>query len=265
MKSKYFFNNKYKLLIIVFLLYTGTDIILHKGQVCVLLPNSFDRNTAQIHLDRCQDSLIIRNKRWLKGVNTIFEIKNIDTKISGFEMDLYYDISSASFRVYHDSSAISETRIDEILDIYKERRMSASIWLDFKNLTEANCTSALVSLIKIRDEYGLHNKMIIESNALDQLDIFCENGFFTSFYVPFFNPYLLKSNELNIIADSMSNHLKRCQVSALSGYYFQYPFLEKKFPEYPILIWAADSKYSMVSYIFNRSLMTNERVKVVLY
>ncbi len=80
-----------------------------------------------------------------------------------------------------------------------------------------------------------------------------------------FITYLLKENELNRIADSISNNLERYPVSALSGYYFQYPFLKKYFPTYPILTWADKSSLSVVSFIFNRSLQTEEHLKIILY
>ena len=265
MKSKHYYKNKFFLGALVIILILCTDILLHKGMVRVLIPNSFIKNRAPANFLHCDQQLVINSKIWRKAIDSADAMNKLPANIAGFEVDVYFDSTINSFYVYHDSSGISTIRIEELLDIYKNRNLSASIWFDFKNLNCDNHEKALNAFIEIRKKYDLLNKMIIESTTIKYLPAYCDSGFFTSYYTPFFNPYLLKENELNRIADSISNNLSRYPVGALSGYYFQYPFLKKYFPNYPILIWADKGSFSLVSFIFNRSLKKDEHLKIILY
>ncbi len=265
MKSKHYYKNKFFLVALVIILILGTDILLHKGMVRILIPDSFIKNRAAADFPHCDQQLVNKSKIWRKAIDSADAMNKLPAGIAGFEVDVYFDSSINSFYVYHDSSEISTIRIEELLDIYKNRNLSASIWFDFKNLNSANHEKALNACVTIRKKYNLQNKMLIESTNIQYLPAFCDKGFYTSYYTPFFNPYLLKEDELNRIADSISNNLNRYPVSALSGYYFQYPFLKKYFPNYPILTWADKSSLSLVSFIFNRSLQKDEHLKIILY
>ena len=106
--------------------------------------------------------------------------------------------------------------------------------------------------------------MIIESSDPQLLQSFCDSNFYTSYYTPFFNPYLITENESIYTIDLISTNLKKYPTSAISGYYFQYPFLKKYFPNYPLLIWADKGNYSLVGNIFNNMLGKDEQLKVVL-
>ncbi len=233
--------------------------------VRVMIHSSFTNGRTPVDFLHCKQPLTINSKAWAKAIDSVIAIKNMDTKTGGFEVDVYFDNTINSFYVYHDSAGMSTIKIEEILDVYKTRNLSASIWFDFKNLNSANYDKALHAFVAIRGKYNLENKMIIESTNIKYLPVFCENGFYTSYYTPYFNPYLLKENDLNKIIDSISNNLKIYPVSALSGYYFQYPFLKKYFPNYPVLTWAAKSNFSIVSYIFNQSLQKDRHLKIILY
>ncbi len=265
MKSKHYYKNKFFLGALVIILILCTDILLHKGMVRILIPDSFIKNRAAADFPHCDQKLVNNSKTWRKAIDSADAMNKLPAGIAGFEVDVYFDSTINSFYVYHDSSGISNIRIEELLNIYKNRNLSASIWFDFKNLNSANHEKALNAFIAIRKKYDLLNKMIIESTNIKYLPPFCESGFFTSYYTPFFNPYLLEGNKLNEFADSIANNLNRYPVSALSGYYFQYPFLKKYFPNYPILTWADKSSLSVVSFIFNRSLQKEEHLKIILY
>ena len=265
MKSKGFYKNKFFLGALIIIIILGTDILLHKGMVRALIPDSFTSDRVPADFLHCTQSLILHSKNWRKAIDSESVMKNLNLNTDGFEVDIYFDSTINSFYVYHDSSAMSPTKIEQLLDIYKNRNLSASIWFDFKNLNSSNHDKALYAFIAIRQKYKLENKMIIESSNIKYLPAYCESGFFTSYYTPFFNPYLLKENDLKQITDSICNNLKQYPVSALSGYYFQYPFLKKYFPNYPILTWASKSNFSIVSFIFNNSLKEDKHLKIILY
>ncbi len=163
---------------------------MHRGMISVLIPSTFIESRAAVDFVHCKQSLIISSKTWRKAIDSAEAMNKLPAGIAGFEVDVYFDSTIHSFYVYHDSSGISTIQIEDLLDIYKERKLSASIWFDFKNLNETNHEKALSALINIRAKYNLQNKMLIESTNIRYLSSFCDKGFFTSYYTHFFNPYL---------------------------------------------------------------------------
>ena len=107
--------------------------------------------------------------------------------------------------------------------------------------------------------------MIIESSSPANLTAFCDSGFFTSYYAPNFNPYQIQEDTLVNFIDIMANNLKKYRVTALSGYYFQYPVLKKYFPNFPILTWTDKSNISLITRVFNKHLENEQQIKIVLY
>jgi hypothetical protein len=265
MKSKDYFGNKYFFGLVVILIIICVDILFHKGMTRVLIPDSFTKNISPADFPHCNNILIQHSKRWVKAVDNEAAIKKLAGNTDGFEVDIYFDTTIHSFYVYHDSSGISSLTVDHLLDVYKKRNLTSSIWFDFKNLNYFNHEGSLIALIALRQKYGLQNKMIVESSQISYLTHFCENGFFTSYYTPYFNPYELKENDLKNIVDTISHNLKLYPVSALSGYYFQYPFLKKYYPGYPILTWAEKNNFSLVSAVFNWHLEKESHLKIILY
>lgn len=257
--------NKYTLSLFILLLCLFTDIVLHKGMSRVILPKLFTDKISAQKFSRCAQPLKNNGKKWVKAVNTLQRIKQLNMDAPGFEMDVYFDTVKNYLEVYHDSSEHGYPKIEEILKVYKERKLSSSIWLDFKNLSAENEKKSLNYILLLREEYHLQNKLIIESALPQYLQSFCDSGFFTSYYVPFFNPYQLTENELLQTIDTIAFNLKKYPVAALSGYYFQYPFLKKFFPDYPVLTWSQKSNYSLVSNIFNWLLLYDDRTAIVLY
>ena len=265
MKSKHYFINKYFIGIVLILILLCVDILFHKGMTRVLIPDSFVEDIAPADFPHCNNALIVPSKNWVKAVDNEPAMKKLAVNTGGFEVDVYFDTKIHSFYVYHDSAGMSSLTIDHLLDIYKNRNLTSSIWFDFKNLNNYNQEQSVNACIALRKKYNLQNKMIIESSRIDYLPRFCENGFFTSYYTPYFNPYQMDKNDLIKIIDTISYNLKLYPVSALSGYYFQYPFLKKFYPNYPILTWSMDNNFSLVSAIFNRQLKNEPHLKIILY
>ncbi len=265
MKKNSFILNKYTLSLLILLLCLGVDIILHKGMSRVMLPKSFTINRSPQIIARCDNPLIISHKRWKKAVNTAQKMELVDADAAGLEMDVYFDTVKNVLQTYHDSSELKRPFVEDVLNVYQARRLTASIWLDFKNLTPANEKKSLAYISLLRQRYQLQHKLIIESHVPQSLSAFCDSGFFTSYYTPFFNPYQLTEKEISQAIDTIAVNLKKYPASALSGYYFQYPLLKKFFPNYPILIWAETDRFSFVSTVFNHSIANDPDVKIVLY
>ncbi|MFT3982072.1 MAG: hypothetical protein QM687_16510 [Ferruginibacter sp.] len=264
--KKGFITNKYTISVFILLAILATDIILHKGMSRVIIPENFtDKRSPQEGIARCNSELIIKEKKWRKAVNTPALAAVLDSSVSGFEMDLYFDTAKKSFYVYHDTSVISNVLIEDILQVVEQKRLAPSIWFDIKNLSEQNKNLVLEKVCALRSRFGLQKRMLIESPNISCLTTFCDSSFYTSFYTPFFNPYNEKEEALTQKIDSIAGLLKKYPVSALSGYYFQAPFLMKFFPGFPILTWADDAKISIVGNIFKYRLEHQQNISIVLY
>ncbi len=261
----YLLKNKYSVSAIILLGLLGTDILLHKGMSRVMLAGNFTDKITSFHLPVCENNLLKKEKTWIKAINTTSLMKQLPTTTNGIECDVYFDTKTNCFKVYHDSTALSNLVIDSLLDIYQSQKLDANIWLDFKNLDSVNSGKALIELNRLKIKYQLNNKLIIESSSAKQLKQYCDSGYFTSYYVPYFNPYEVKEEKLIHFIDSIKSNLKMYPTSALSGYYFQYPILKKCFPDYPILTWADRSSASLVSYFFSKQLNNDSMIKVVLF
>lgn len=261
---KRFAQNKYKLMLLIIGLYLCADVWLHKGQVRVLFPGNF---TGEIHtaLEPQSKSLLInQDKHWKKGINTRKQINELDTATAGFECDVYFDSAAHTFHVHHDADKNAGFDLDDLLEIYQRRNLQASIWLDVKNLHEFNAGQALETLVAIRARYKLRNKLLVESGHAGLLSNFSDSGFFTAYYVPFFNPYQTDSEIMKQRANSIASVISKSKVNALSGYYFQCSFLNHFFPKYPVLTWVEHRPLSIVNYFFSRKMAANTAVFVEL-
>lgn len=265
MKIKSILANKYTVSALFLLGLVLVDMLRHRGMITVMLPGKIieKRNIASI--PRCDLPLLSKHKTWKKAINTIEQIHQLDSNISGFEVDVYFDTAKNRFEVYHDSARYSSLDLASILDVYKSRLLTASIWLDFKNLSSFNALPALHSLSVLRNTYTLQDKLIVESSFPRYLQPFCDNNFFTSYYIPLFNPYRIPKMDLLQHLDDIDKMIHLYPVSALSGYYFQYPALKNYFPKYPVLTWTDNAGLSPVANIFNKKLLQDPSVKVILF
>ncbi len=265
MKKFGFITNKYTVSVLILLCFLLTDIVLHKGMSRVIIPSSFSDKITPVNLPICDRPLLKKGKIWIKAINNIDLMQKVPVNTAGIECDVYFDIQKDHFDVYHDSAAMSTLNLDSLLAACYNKKLSADIWLDFKNLTAENSIPALNEITRLKNKYKLDSQFIVESGSPQFLKAYCDSGYFTSYYVPFFNPYQSKEPAIIQFADSVRNNLMKYPTSAISGYYFQYPVLKKYFPNYPILTWADNSSVSVVSYFFKRQLENDESIKVILF
>ncbi|RYF90682.1 MAG: hypothetical protein EOO03_03125 [Chitinophagaceae bacterium] len=264
MKKNSFWKNKYTVLLCILLLLLVADVWMHKGMARYLFPLSMPAQTGFNKLQPLPTNLIVGGTQWKKAVNSIEVMNALPANTAGLEIDVYFDNTRNNFLVYHDSSAASNTTLLQLLELYKKKNLSASLWLDFKNLSDNNQHRALTHLMQLRNQYNLQQKIIVESTHPQWLQIFNNANFFTSYYVPYFNPYKEDDARLVKHIDSIVNTLRQYNVGALSGYYFQLPALKKYFPSYPQLTWVAKQEISVVSMLFHEKITSDPSVKVVL-
>lgn len=255
---------KYIVLATFVLLYFMADAIMHKGLVRVMIPHTFLQTDVYRQVAPTHSELINKNKKWVKGVNSPKDLERVSRKVGGLEIDVYFDTVSQVFWVHHNPEASHPYKLNDLLIKYKEKRLDCSIWLDFKNLSANNKQSSLEVLMMLREEYQLKNKILVESQLPELLNEFAKHQFFTVYYTPYFNPYFLSKDSLQLMQEKIEMKLAHSDINALSGYYFQYPFLHERFPGYPILIWGSDDKWSVVNQLFNQFIKRKPEVFIML-
>jgi hypothetical protein len=238
---------------------------MHKGLTRILLPETFPAYKTNTGHPQSKNILINTGKEWIKAVNTKELLDPVETLAAGIECDVYYNHEKNIFEVHHDPGKATGFELNELLEEYKKKQLQASIWLDLKNLNDSNYSSAANALANMRSKYQLANKVLVESGRADLLTIFSDSGFYTSYYIPLFNPYQINDEEMKHWVDSLSMVLSRAKVNAVSGYYFQYPFLHHYFPNYPVLTWAANDRLSLVNWLFKKKAASAKEIFIVLY
>ncbi|MEP7255026.1 MAG: hypothetical protein ABI666_04575 [Ferruginibacter sp.] len=246
-------------------LYLVADVIQHKGLTRVLLPKTFPAYKTDTSYPQNKNILINKNKEWIKAVDSKELLSKLDSTTSGMECDVYFDLQKKIFDVHHDINKSIGLNLDDLLNAYNKKSLQASIWLDLKNLDDSNYNAAVATLTDLRNKYRLINKLLVESNRADLLTAFSDSGFYTSYYTPMFNPYQINDEETKHWVDSLSAVINRSGVNALSGYYFQYPFLHHYFPNYPVLIWSANDRLSLVNWLFKKKIAASKEVFIALY
>jgi hypothetical protein len=257
-------QNKYKVMAFIVGLYLLVDVLQHKGQARVLFPKDFPAGEGHILQPQSKSTIININKNWKKGINTIEKLNELKVETPGFECDVYFDTATKIFDVYHDPGKSKGLGLDNLLQRYQQKKLTASIWLDIKNLDEGSSTTALRSLIELQKKYSLQNKILIESGRAHLLSAFSDSGFFTSYYVPSFNPYKINEAKTALWGDSISAVISKTKVNALSGYYFQSGFLRHYFPQYPVLTWVDNVDFSLVNLLFQQKINSDRSIFIVL-
>lgn len=261
---KWIAQNKYKLMAFIIGLYLLVDVLQHKGQARVLFPKNFTEVKKEALLPQSKSILINKDKNWKKAVNTKDRMNELKVDDAGFECDVYFDTAARSFYVHHDPDKNIGYNLNNLLQLYQQKKITASIWLDIKNLDNLNASSVLHALIQLRNKYYLQNRILVESGSADLLTAFSDSNFFTSYYVPFFNPYKINKEEMNVWVDNISSAISKSKINALSGYYFQSSFLKHYFPQYPVLTWTDNSSFSLVNFLFQRKINTDKSIFIAL-
>ncbi|HNP54947.1 MAG TPA: hypothetical protein PKK69_10015 [Ferruginibacter sp.] len=260
-----FIANKYTVSILILAGLLGMDVILHRGMSRVILPKSFLAHLEPANIEPRASILNVTDKSWYWGIDRLDLLGKIPAQAPGIELDCYWDSVQNCFFVYHDTDHISNLRADSLLTAYRSRNKNGAVWFDCKNLSERTCTSALSEWMRLQRMFFLQEKMIVESDCLPCLKAIGDSGVYTSYYVPYFNPYQLEEDSLNQLLRSLSSQLKEMPTAAVSVYYFQYPVLRQFLPRYPVLTWSTESNVSVVSLYFNHQLKADSLVKVILY
>lgn len=111
---------------------------------------------AQANLRRLADR--DRAKLCMHHVNTLAKLREAALLLPCVEFDAVFDAATSDFRVYHPPNP--DLGLD--LDTYLSWAGQVRLWMDLKNLEEANLDRIFASLAKLDAKYGLKQRMVIE-------------------------------------------------------------------------------------------------------
>jgi hypothetical protein len=204
------------------------------------------------------------DKIWLHRVNSTQRAVLMQKKYKCFEIDMVFDSTKNCFDVHHPPAPSQNLCLEQLIGSLNNPN-DRFYWLDFKNLDKSTKDSSLKYLLFICQKFKIQaNHFVVESENPELLNSFTESGFITSYYIPHFNPYYSSENQIINYRNTVSNHLSKSKVNALSGYYYQLPFLEKYFSNYNYLVWHSDEKLNFAQKILYKRMLKNVKVKVIL-
>lgn len=111
---------------------------------------------AQANLRRLADR--DRAKLCMHHVDTLAKLREATLLLPCVEFDAVFDPDTSGFRVYHPPNP--DLRLD--LDTYLAWAGPVRLWMDLKNLEEANLDRIFAALVKLDAKYGLKQRMVIE-------------------------------------------------------------------------------------------------------
>ena len=131
----------------------------------------------------CNDQVVDHyiDKIWLHRTNTIEKLHEFEDEYKNFECDVLFVPELNDFRTGQDSPSA------ESLGLYLDclgRNPERELWIDLKNLTEANCRRAESLLTAMLARTGADKEqLIVESRNWKALRLFTEQGYYTSCYL----------------------------------------------------------------------------------
>jgi heptose-I-phosphate ethanolaminephosphotransferase len=256
----------YKILLVAWLVFLGAGGMYcyrYRATIKMLLPIDFPE--ISVDAKTYPSTIKFDEKIWLHRVNSIQRAKIIEKKYKGIEVDIVYDSPKNCFDVRHSSVASANLCLEGLLKNIKDPSLHY-YWLDFKNLDSSNQISALTNLLDLSEKFKIKQNIILESTCPQLLTAFTDSGFYTSYYLPFFNPFN-EEDEISYsnLTSQICENLKRSRVNAISGYYFQYPFVEKYFPNTDFLLWhIVEDDSDLFSDLLRERMAENNQIKVIL-
>lgn len=213
----------------------------------------------------CNDQVVDHyiDKIWLHRTNTIEKLHEFEDEYKNFECDVLFVPELNDFRIGHDSP--SSESLGLYLD-YLGRNPERELWIDLKNLTEANCRRAESLLTAMLARTGADKEqLIVESRNWKALRLFTEQGYYTSCYLDIPRLDEMSDDERTRRLDSVQLVARSGAVSAVSFPASYYVFLRDL--DFPIdmLTWEHRRwAWQLPFFSRSRAILKDNRVKVVL-
>ncbi|EEO23450.2 hypothetical protein HRAG_00507 [Helicobacter bilis ATCC 43879] len=195
----------------------------------------------------------VPEKLWLHRVDEIVKLKDFWGKYAGYEIDVHFLTNNPKkptpyFDVGHDGlahsigldlaemfSATKTLWIDSLKNPNDtDQVFTTKFWIDFKNLDDSNKLLSLRELERLCETYKIPKEnLVIESPNYEALKVFKDEGFFTSYYFPYYDMKKLEKDR-----EKLHNELKEIiatnNINAVSFAYEYYDFIKSLNLKYDI-------------------------------
>lgn len=203
------------------------------------------------------------DKIWLHRINTIKKLLEFKDEYKNFECDVLFVADSVGFRTGHDTPS------SESLDLYFDflgKNSERELWLDLKNLNEANCRQAESCLNDMLLRFGVSKEqLIIESRDWNALRTFTQQGYYTSCYLDIPHIRELSGEELDDKLDSIQEIAGSGAVSAISFPASYYGILRDINFSVDLLTWEHRRwAWQLPFFSRSRAILKDGRIKAVL-
>lgn len=202
----------------------------------------------------------IEDKFWLHRTNTTYKLMTKGAKYKGVELDIVYHPEINEFDNSHDKADIIEYPLEDMLKILGNT--NHKIWLDYKNLEIDNAMKSRDRLEELLAIYGIDKKRcIVESSNYQELKIFHEHGFYTSYYAPLglaeHDPLSFQENIKLVAAVG--------DIDAVSFSWEYYELIKNTGIDKDLLLWDSGSKWWVFFLEAKRNkIRQDDAVKVIL-
>lgn len=201
-------------------------------------------------------------KIWAHRVNSIEKLNSALNYFDGIELDLVYNSEKDLLDVNHPPTESIELSFEDYFNEIENNHFPY-LWLDIKNINKGNVRPILKKLLLLfkSKSYPL-NKILIESRKANELLLFEEEGFNTSFYLP---SNLHKKDSLSL-SKSILEIKKVITLQpniAISTNFKDYNIIKKEFPNHKKYIWAIVRPLHF-HHLKIREILKDKSVKIVL-
>lgn len=213
---------------------------------------------ACVHLGRYTDKL------WLHRCNSIEKMQEFEEDFPNIEVDIVYR-GNGVFDITHDADTTFGLKLDSYFS--KIGDTDDKMWLDIKNVNEKNVEEMEESLDSIRDVYDVEmDQLIIEGGDYNALETFTDEGYYTSYYVPFDKPWKLSENEKDSCIDKLqdiADSKKTCALSFPGWWYI--PIKRNLHRDIDLLTWKhRTTELNFLLSPMHDKMLNDEQLKVIL-
>ena len=213
---------------------------------------------ACVHMGKYTDKL------WLHRCNSLEKMEEFEDEFPNIEVDIVYR-GNGIFDITHDADTTFGLKLDSYFS--KIGDTEDKMWLDIKNVSPSNVDEMEESLDSIREVYDVDtDQLIIEGGDYNALETFTEEGYYTSYYVPFDKPWKLSREEkdscickLQDIADSK----KTCALSFPGWWYV--PIKRNLHRDIDLLTWKhRTTELNFLLSPLHETMLDDDQLKVIL-
>lgn len=204
-------------------------------------------------------------KMWLHRCNSMEKLREKSASYPNVEVDLVFREDVGRFDVTHDEEVSFGLTVDAYF-AYMEHT-EGRLWLDVKNLGRENRAAMLAELERLVTTYHIgRERLIVESAAWEDLELFTQNGYYTSFYVFYAKPSELSRRELEDCVASLQQIADSRCVCALSFPGHWYRTIKRRLNR-PIDLLTWKHRCTQLEILLTpegRCMLDDEQLKVIL-